>query len=252
MRIHCLQHVPWEGPAFFPRWARDAGHEWRVTLVPEAARLPPPSSFDALVILGGPMSLTEHQRHPWLTAEKRYLEQVLANDKPFLGVCLGAQLLAEIGGARVRRGRHREIGWFPLQLAPARHDTWVGDALPEGLEAFFWHDDVFATPRSAVRIAGTAASADQGFVLGSSIGLQFHLEATPEWAAHLVRRDAAQLTPAAYVQRPADILARPQAYYERGHVALGSLLERWLDPVRAEAEPAAAVASSRQAAGRAG
>jgi GMP synthase-like glutamine amidotransferase len=228
MRIHCLQHVPWDGPAFFPEWASGAGHDWQTTLVPAAARLPSPESFDALVTLGGPMSLRDQDRHPWLRAEKHYLEGVLAAGKPFFGICLGAQMLAEVHGAPVRPGRHREIGWFPLALTESRHDTWLGDALPAGLEVFFWHDDVFETPAGATRVAGTAASDNQAFVAGSAVGLQFHLEVTPQWAAHLVRRDADQIVPDAYVQSADEILARPGAAYERSHAALARLLDRWL------------------------
>lgn len=249
MRVHCFQHVPWDGPAFFPTWASRRGHDWSVTLVPDAPRLPALSSFDALVMLGGPMSLRDHRRYPWLTAEKRYLERVLAADKPFFGICLGAQMLAEVHGAAVKAAPHREIGWFPLELAAAGRETWAGDAFPPNLEAFFWHEEAFETPRQATRLAGTAANRHQGFVLGASFGLQFHLEATPEWAAHLARRDAAQLVPAAYVQRATDILARPHTVYERSHRVLQRLLDRWLDPARRGAQRAASAGTVRHATG---
>ena len=229
MRIQCFHHIPWEGRAFLPEWAATAGHEWDVTLVPQAERLPDPSSFDALVIMGGPMSLCERDRPPWLSVEKAYLERVLQRELPFLGICLGAQMLAEIYGGRVSRGPQSEIGWFPLRLAQERHDTWIGDALPENLTTFFWHDDVFETPREATRIAGTAASEHQAFVLGSSLALQFHLEVTPEWAAHLATRDADQLVPGRYVQSAADILGQPVALYQRNNAAMNGLLTRWLE-----------------------
>ena len=228
MRIQCLQHVAWDGPAYLPVWAARSGHDLSVTLVPETGELPPPDDFDALVIMGGPMSLREHERHPWLTSEKRYLEAVLRRGKPFLGICLGAQLLADVHGAPVRRARHREIGWFPLDLTAERRGTWLGDALPEGLEVFFWHDDAFETPRGATRVAATAANAHQAFVIGSAAGLQFHLEVTPEWAAHLIRRDGDQLRPEAYVQSAADILERSPASYARSHAALSRVLDGWL------------------------
>ncbi len=102
MRIHCLQHVPWHGRAFIPLWAAAAGHDWQVTLVPEAERLPAPESFDALIIMGGPMSLREQAKYPWLVAEQRLLEDVLRRGQPFLGICLGAQMLAAVHGALAR------------------------------------------------------------------------------------------------------------------------------------------------------
>ena len=244
MRIHCLQHVPWHGRAFLPLWAAAAGHDWEVTLVPEADRLPAPESFDALVIMGGPMSLREQAKYPWLVAEQRLLESVLERGQPFLGICLGAQLLAAVHGAPVRRGRHSEIGWYPLALTAEHRDTWLGDALPEGLETFFWHDDVFETPADAVRIAGTEASPHQAFVTGSALALQFHLEVTPEWAAHLARRDAVQLVPSRYVQSATDILGRPASSYEQNNAVMATLLERWLGQSAVAGDATQAVAGS--------
>jgi GMP synthase-like glutamine amidotransferase len=137
-------------------------------------------------------------------------------------------MLAEIHDAPVRRGRHSEIGWHPLESDAAGHETWVGDALPEDLETFFWHDDVFETPRDAVRLAGTEANAHQGFVVGSALALQFHLEVTPEWAAHLSQRDASQLVPGPYVQSATEILGRSAADYRRNNAVMADLLDRWL------------------------
>ena len=247
MRIHCFQHIPWHGRAFIPSWAAGAGHDWQVTLVPEADRLPRPESFDALIIMGGPMSLRERDQHPWLLAEQRLLEDVLRRGQPFLGICLGAQMLAAVHGAAVRRGRHSEIGWYPLQLTDEGRDTWLGDILPDGLETFFWHDDVFETPTDAVRIAGTEASPHQAFVAGTALGLQFHLEVTSEWAAHLARRDAVQLVPSRYVQSAIDILGRPASSYEQNNAVMAALLERWLGLATAADAP-----SNRAVAGSAG
>jgi GMP synthase-like glutamine amidotransferase len=228
MRIHCLQHVPWHGRAYLPLWAAAAGHDWQVTLVPEADRLPAPEDFDALVIMGGPMSLREQAKYPWLIAEQRLLEEVLRREQPFLGICLGAQMLAAVHGAPVRLGRHSEIGWYPLKVTDEAKDTWLGDVLPDGLETFFWHDDVFETPADAVRIAGTEASPHQAFVTGAALGLQFHLEVTPEWAAHLAKRDAVQLVPSRFVQSATDILGRPNSSYDANNAVMSALLDRWL------------------------
>ena len=244
MRIHCLQHVPWQGRAFLPLWADAQGHEWQVTLVPEAERLPEPDSFDALVIMGGPMSLREQAKYPWLIAEQRLLEHALERGQPFLGICLGAQMLAAVHGASVRRGRQSEIGWYPLQLTAEHRDTWLGDALPEGLETFFWHDDVFETPTDAVRIAGTEASPHQAFVTGTALALQFHLEVTPEWAAHLAKRDAVQLVPSRYVQSATDILGRPASSYDQNNAVMATLLERWIGQSAVAGDAAQAVAGS--------
>ncbi len=110
MRIHALLHSALGGDIHLPHWAAARGHQWSVSLVPEAANLPGPDAVDFLVVLGGPMSAWEDHKHPWLTEEKRLLARYLAADRPVLGICLGAQLLADVLGASVYQGEQPEIG----------------------------------------------------------------------------------------------------------------------------------------------
>ena len=228
LRIHCLQHVDFEGPAFLPVWAAASGHHWERTLVPEAGSLPDPEQWDLFVVLGGPMGAGDEARHPWLAREKAWLDRLLETDRPVLGICLGAQLLAERLGATVRPGPHREIGWFTAERAPETRGHWLAEVLPERFETFLWHGDVFELPAGALRIAGTSACENQGFLRGNSLGLQFHLEVTPEWAGHLAVRDADQLVPDTWVQTAQEITARPPELCERNNRLLGALLDRWL------------------------
>lgn len=232
MRIHCLQHVDFEGPAFLPVWARGAGHRWTRTLVPEADGLPDPGDWDVLIILGGPMGVGDHSTHPWLAAEKAWLGEQLAADRPVLGICLGAQLIAEALGARVAPGPHREIGWYTAERATEIRDHWLAEVLPSRFETFFWHGDVFDIPRGALPVAGTPGCSNQGFLHGNSLGLQFHLEVTPEWARHLASRDAGQLVADTWVQTADQILSRPPELCERNNRLLGGLLDRWLREIR--------------------
>ncbi len=233
MRIRCLNHAEYHGRAYLPEWAAGAGHDWAATFVPGAPALPVLESFDALVIMGGPMSIWEQARHPWLAGEKRFLESVLAADKPVVGVCLGAQMLAEIFGASVYPGQHKEIGWFPLEISPEARRTWVGDALPGSLMTFFWHGDSFDLPHSATRLAHNSAFPNQGFVCGRAIALQFHLEVTPEWVRHLATRDAAELVTAPYIQAAESILGQPPRVYRDNNALMDRLLSHWLWPDRA-------------------
>ena len=122
MKIHYLQHVPFEGPGYIEAWASAAGHSLSRTPIYDGTPPPPPESYDWLIILGGPMSIHDEQEHPWLVSEKRYIRRVVESGKPVLGICLGAQHLAEALGARVYPNREREVGWFPVW--PAWPHPW--------------------------------------------------------------------------------------------------------------------------------
>jgi GMP synthase-like glutamine amidotransferase len=226
MKIACLKHVTYEGPAYLPDWAARHGHTLDEFLVPETG-LPPAGQFDRVIIIGGPMSVWETDRHHWLSDEKRYLASLVDAGVPVLGICLGAQLLAEHLGASVRPGELKEIGWFPVQTHADITATWLGDALPERFETFFWHGDYFDLPKGAVPVARSAAHEIQGFVHGPHLALQFHLEATPQWAERLARRDVHELVPAAYVQTAEEITDAPADRYRDSHRLLEAVLGRW-------------------------
>jgi len=219
------------GHCYLPEWARHNGHAWDSTLVPAAESLPAPSDFDVLVVLGGPMSAWEVDRYPWLMAEKSYLETVVAAGKPVLGICLGAQLLAGVLGARTYGGPHKEIGWFPVETTPEGRGSWPGAALPERFVSYLWHGDTYDLPDGAVRIARSAAFENQGFLWNQVLALQFHLEVRPEWVRMLAERDARELVPKEFVQSAETILAQPESLYRENNRIMDGLLHGWLDAV---------------------
>lgn len=194
MEITCLQHVAFEGPARLETWLAGKGVALRKVLVSEQ-ELPDPSHCPAVIVMGGPMNIYQHRDHPWLVGEKR-----------FLGICLGAQLLADALGARVFQNAQREIGWFPVEATAEiaqRFPSLAGKPM-----VLHWHGDTFELPRGATRVAASAACAEQGFYLpGSCLGLQFHAEATPESVRSLLAHCSDELSPAPYVQTAAEIEA---------------------------------------------
>ncbi len=232
MRIHCLQHAPYDGPAFLPAWAAKVGHVLTPVLVPAGEPLPAAGDFDALIVMGGPMSLSQKAAHPWIGTERRLVEQTMAADKPILGICLGAQLMAQILGAAVAPGPHPEIGWFPVQITQEARNSWLDGALPERFRSFFWHEETFGIPEGAIHIARSPAYENQGFVFGRHLALQFHLEVTPEWAARLVARDAEQLIEHPYIQSADDILAEADERARQSNALMAELLERWITGAR--------------------
>ena len=170
------------------------------------------------------MGACDDDRFPWLTAEKRFIEQAVKADKPVLGICLGAQLLAAVSGARVYRNRHKEIGWLPITLTDEARRSPVFSLLPGRFAVFQWHGDTFDIPPGAVRIAESEACQNQGFMCGPKvIGLQFHLESTETSISELVRHCADDLTEGPYVQGAAEILGG-RKHFAVAHAALSQIL----------------------------
>ena len=155
--------------------------------------------------------MTTHD-FPWLGAEKRYVRDAVTRGIRVLGVCLGAQLIASALGARVFRNPVKEIGWFPVQ----------GDAPPEPafrfpseFLAFHWHGETFDLPEGAVRLARSAGCDHQAFQVSHHvIGLQFHLETTPESALAIVEHCRDELRPGPYVQSEQELRASPASNYQ--------------------------------------
>ena len=212
MRAHYLQHVPFEGLGSIEAWLGARGYEITSTRFFESVNLPDLNEVDLLIVMGGPMSVNDENEWSWLAPEKQVIRDAIQSGKSVLGVCLGAQLIASAMGARVYRNTVKEIGWFPVQGVPS-----VGNSafrFPSSVEVFHWHGETFDLPTGAVRLARSEACENQAFQLGRSvIGLQFHLETTPESAREIVAHCRAELSPAKYVQSEAGILAASPAKY---------------------------------------
>lgn len=219
MRIHYLQHVPFEGLGTIEQWAMKNGHSLTATRLYSGDALPNLEQFDLLVILGGPMSVHDEAEHVWLKAEKWFIRQVIEANKPTLGICLGAQLLAESLGASVVNNRHKEIGWFPITLSDAFADVEPGRRLPRQCEAFHWHGETFTLPREAMRIASSVACENQGFIYGGHIiALQFHLEMTHQGAEELILHCGDELVAGEYIQQGKEMLDNAQRFQRANHM----------------------------------
>ena len=213
MRIHCLQHVPFEGPASIENGGQHAGHDLSTSRLYLSDPFPSPEKIDWLVIMGGPMSIHDESAFPWLVEEKRYVEQVLRAGKKILGICLGAQLIASVLGARVYPGADKEIGWFPVRKTAQSNEKALTEWLPDEVDVFHWHGETFDLPSGAVHLASSAAYQNQAFLYGRRvIALQFHLESTPESVELLLTHSADDLTAGPHVQTFRKILGRQEQY----------------------------------------
>jgi len=233
MRVHVIQHVAFEGPGAIGEWARERGHAVATTGQWSGAALPKSADFDFLVIMGGPMSANDDAQFPWLAPEKKLIAEALEAPKAILGVCLGAQLLASVLGARVYKNQDKEIGWFPVRLTPEACASALRD-LPRTLTVLHWHGETFDLPEGAVRLASSEACLNQAFEFqGRALGLQFHLEVGPEGLKKLIENSAGDINPGPFVQSAGEMLAAAEDLSQ----GLRPALYRVLDRMAATLEP---------------
>jgi GMP synthase-like glutamine amidotransferase len=223
MRAHYFQHVPFEGLGSIAPWLISAGFEITSTRFFASAVLPALNEIDLLVVMGGPMSVNDEAELPWLVQEKRFIRQAIEAGKPVLGICLGAQLIAGAAGARIYRNPVKEIGWLPIQGIAANNSAVF--RFPQTQKVFHWHGETFDLPAGATLLAKSEGCENQAFQLGRSvIGLQFHLETTPESAREIIANCRAELIPAKYVQTEKEILSAGPEQYQSINQLMGELL----------------------------
>ncbi len=178
--------------------------------------------FDLLIVMGGPMNVYETEKYFWLTQEKRFIEKAINDGKKVLGICLGAQLIADVLGAKVSQNEFKEIGWFPVELT---NDCAAFQTLPSQFKALHWHGDTFDLPRGAVHLARSKACENQAFVYDEKVlSLQFHLEATQQSVQQIIENCGDELVDGKYIQTPKDILAKHE-YFVQGNQMMWRILD---------------------------
>jgi GMP synthase (glutamine-hydrolysing) len=178
-RLVVFQHVAVEPLGTLDALIRARGHRVRFhNFEREPAAQPVIDRYRGLIVLGGPMNVEDQHRRPHLKTELKAIERALEQGKPVLGICLGAQLLAHVLGAAVRRHRRPEIGWYELRVHRDGQSDAVLGAAGQRLPVFQWHSYSFDLPHGATHLASTDTCEQQAFRFGSNAyGFQFHLEA---------------------------------------------------------------------------
>ena len=212
--IHWLQHVPFEGLGSMETWFSEQGHNLFCTRLWAGDTLPASDSFDALIVMGGPMGIYDHDEYPWLIDEKEFLSQVVGLGIPILGICLGAQLLADVLGAKVSANPVKEIGWFSVDRNEDIPE-FLKSVFPEEMTVFHWHGDTFGIPDNAVSLYSSKACEHQAFLFKDQVlGLQFHLETTRESATALIDNCRAELVQNPWIMTEKEMLSNEQSFDE--------------------------------------
>jgi GMP synthase-like glutamine amidotransferase len=189
--------------------------------------MPAAESFDALIVMGGPMGVRDDTGLPWLRDEKALIRSAIDTGRMTVGICLGAQLMADVLGARVYRNAHREIGWMSVDLTAAAKTTGLFRGLPDRPVVFQWHGDTFDLPAGAVHLASSEGCCNQAFLAGRrALALQFHFESTEAGVEALIGHCANELTPGAYVQTIDAIRAATPEGVRRANAWLFTVLDR--------------------------
>jgi len=183
LNILILQHIACEPAGIYEDILVEKGAQIHRLEIDAGQQLPDWRGVDAIVAMGGPMSVNDDDTLSWLTTEKRWVREAVLAGRPFWGVCLGAQLLAASLGARVYSGARPEIGIMPVYLTVEGQQDTVFSGIPPKLLTFQWHGETFDVPEGAVLLASSPAYPNQAFRWKEkAYGVQFHVEVSADMA----------------------------------------------------------------------
>jgi GMP synthase (glutamine-hydrolysing) len=185
-KVYVLQHHPVENLGTIADALETAALAWQYVRIFDGHSVPVSiKGAGGLVVMGGPMGVYQTDRYPWLSDEIKLIQDAIAEKKPVLGVCLGAQIVAAALGAKVARNpAGKEIGWHPVRLEAAARQDRLMRGLRDTFTPFHWHGDIFELPAGAVSLASSDKTPCQAFRLGDNVyAFQFHFEVTPESVA---------------------------------------------------------------------
>lgn len=240
LRIHALYHVDFEELSYIKQWADRQGHSIAVTRFYKNDPLPAQDSFDWLIIMGGPMGIHDETDFQWLADEKAFIQQSIEEGKTVVGVCLGAQLIADSLGANVAPSGIKEVGWLPIQLTKQGLAHPLLKELPKDeFTVFHWHGDGFECPEGATPIATSQVWANQGFIYQTSkhkalgtwvLGWQCHFEVTKKSMVDMVAHRQPYIQEAMIehpdsVQSADEIVELGDKYIEDNNAWLSTILD---------------------------
>jgi len=228
--VAIFRHKNTEGPAYFATVLERRNQPYRVIRIDAGDAVPADASaFAGLCFMGGPMSVNDDL--PWIAPVLALIRNAVARDVPVLGHCLGGQLIAKALGAAVTRNPVKEIGWGRVDVidGPQARD-WLGDL--KTFTSYHWHGETFAIPEGATRILSSEYCANQAYVIGPHLGMQCHVEMTPElirtWCLEWEKEVTALAARVASVQSPAEMEENMDANVQALHAVADRLYDRWI------------------------
>ena len=235
MHIVCIQHVPFEDAGVIAPWAATREHRFKVVRLHEGQGLPSVSDVDWAVVMGGPMSVHDEAHLSWLKKEKDWIGRVIEQGSGVLGICLGAQIVAQVLGARVSPNPCKEIGWFPVFKTEDAVSIRPLVMLPTVMTPFHWHGETFDIPAGAAHAFGNQACPNQAFVYDERVvALQFHLEITPDGVRRLIENCPGDLESEPFIQDSAAMTSNARAF-DNAHMAMHTLLNEMEQTTRKKA-----------------
>jgi GMP synthase (glutamine-hydrolysing) len=226
MHIHFIQHVPFEYPSSIIDWVITNNHIYSFTKIYESATYPSVDSFDALIIMGGPMGVYEEDLHDWIVPQTAFIKTAIDANKKVLGVCLGSQFIAKALGSKVYPHTLKEIGWWPVEKV---NDQAFIKTLPSTFTTFHWHGDTFDLPTGATHLFKSEGCLQQGFIYNDHvIALQFHMEVKEDLLNDMTDHEKGQLAADTYVQTEQQIHAQLELQVPLQQQFMFSLLQNFL------------------------
>lgn len=209
MKIAVFQHVAFESAGMIADWAEARGHSVTIYALYEDEPLPSIDAFEMLVVMGGSMSVGDEAEYSWLVPEKAFIKQAIEANKYVVGICLGAQLIANVLGARVYSNHVKEIGWFPVAIVDEAIGQPILSGLNSAMKVFHWHGDTFDLPQGARLLMSSESCKNQAFLYNQRVlGLQFHLEMTEEGIKSIIAHCKEDIVPSTSIQSEEEMLTR--------------------------------------------
>jgi GMP synthase-like glutamine amidotransferase len=201
MRVHFIQHVEFEEPAELENWIINKGYKVTKSKMHNKDLFPNITDFDMLIVMGGPMGVNDLVKYPWLIREKEFIRRTITEKKIVVGICLGAQLIADVLNAKVYKNRYKEIGWFPVKKSRLLGKESIFSDFEKETNVFHWHGDTFDIPKGGKRIFSSSGCKNQAFQYGDKVfGFQFHFEVNEKSIMQLVENASSDITDDKFVQ----------------------------------------------------
>jgi GMP synthase-like glutamine amidotransferase len=227
--VAIFRHAASEGPGYFATYLDRHRVPWQVIKVDQGEPVPSaPGDYRGLVFMGGPMSVNDDL--PWIAPVLRLIRAAADTGVPVLGHCLGGQLIAKALGGAVTRNPVKEIGWGRVEVV--KNDAaaaWFGEL--SAFDSFHWHGETFSIPPGATRILSSPYCENQAFVMGPHLGMQCHVEMTPEliraWCQDWEKEVEALARRVPSVQTPAQIAEGVEGKTRALNAVADRLYDRW-------------------------